>query len=357
MYQWYFSRNGQQTGPFNQDQAKAQAMINPEGYAWREGFAEWVPIREVGELNGQAPAPSPNQNQNQNFNLNQNSNQNRNLDSFSPSLASSSQSSDVIDFKIIGNEMQFVEVELDPEESAVAEAGAMMYKHPQVEMESVFGDGSKQSQSNSFFGNLLGAGQRLITGESLFTTVFTHKGSGKAHVAFAAPYPGNIIPIMLPNVGGTLICQKDSFLCAAKGVSIGLHFQRKILTGLFGGEGFIMQKLEGDGLVFVHAGGTVVERVLNMGETLHVDTGCVVAMEASVDFDIQKAGGIKTMLFGGEGLFFATLQGPGKIWLQSLPFSRLAGRMLAAAPQTSGFTQGEGSILGNVGGFLDGDNF
>nr|WP_269433980.1 TIGR00266 family protein [Desulfonema ishimotonii] len=260
---------------------------------------------------------------------------------------------DEIDYKVFGAEMQFVEIELDPGESAVAEAGAMMYKDSTVDMQTVFGDGAPAS--GGFMGKLLGAGKRLLTGESLFTTVFTHTGQGKAHVAFGAPYPGNIIPVSLSDVGGMLVCQKDSFLCAAKGVSIGIFFQKKILTGLFGGEGFVMQKLEGDGMVFVHAGGTVVERQLQAGETLHVDTGCVVAFEQSVDFDIQQAGGIKTSLFGGEGLFFARLRGPGRIWLQSLPFSRLAGRMLQAAPQRGG-SQGEGSVLGGLGGFLDGDN-
>ena len=202
---------------------------------------------------------------------------------------------------------------------------------------------------------LMGAGKRLLTGESLFMTVFTHTGQGKAHVAFGAPYPGNIIPVTLTNVGGCLICQKDCFLCAARGVSIGIAFQRKILTGLFGGEGFIMQKLEGDGLVFMHAGGTVVERQLTAGEVIHIDTGCVVAYESTVDFDIRQAGNIKTALFGGEGLFFAVLQGPGRVWMQSLPFSRLAGRMLQAAPQRGG-SKGEGSVLGAFGGLLDGDN-
>ncbi len=251
--------------------------------------------------------------------------------------------------------MQFVEIELDPGESAVAEAGAMMYKEPHVDMQTIFGDGSGQGAGGGFMGKLLGAGKRLLTGESLFMTVFTHKGRGKAHVAFGAPFPGNILPISLAGVGGMLICQKDSFLCAAKGVSIGIYFQRKILTGLFGGEGFIMQKLEGDGMVFIHAGGTVVERQLAAGEALHVDTGCVVAFEAGVQFDIRQAGGIKTALFGGEGLFFAHLKGPGRIWLQSLPFSRLAGRMLQAAPQRGG-SRGEGSILGSLGGLIDGDN-
>ena len=230
----------------------------------------------------------------------------------------------------------------------------MMYKGADVTMSTIFGDGSG-SGGGRFMDKLLGAGKRLLTGESLFMTVFSHSGQGKAHVAFGAPYPGNIIPVHLQEIGGSLICQKDSFLCAAKGVSIGIFFQRKILTGLFGGEGFIMQKLDGDGMVFMHAGGTVVERVLGAGEVLHVDTGCIVALEPSVRFDIQQAGGIKTALFGGEGLFFATLQGPGRIWLQSLPFSRLAGRMLQAAPQRGG-SKGEGSILGALGGFLDGDN-
>ena len=250
--------------------------------------------------------------------------------------------------------MQFVEVELDPGESVVAEAGAMMYKDSDVAMETIFGDGSR-SGGIGFMDKLLGAGKRLLTGESLFMTVFTHTGQGKAHAAFGAPYPGNIIPVHLQQVGGGLVCQKDSFLCAAKGVSIGIYFQRKIMTGLFGGEGFIMQKLDGDGMVFMHAGGTVVNRTLQPGEVLHVDTGCIVALEPGVKFEIQQAGGIKTALFGGEGLFFATLHGPGKIWLQSLPFSRLAGRMLQAAPQRGG-SKGEGSILGALGGFLDGDN-
>jgi uncharacterized protein (TIGR00266 family) len=198
---------------------------------------------------------------------------------------------------------------------------------------------------------LLGAGKRLLTGESLFMTLFTHTGQGKAHVAFAAPFPGNIIPVSLPSVGGTLICQKDSFLCAAKGVAIGIFFQRKILTGLFGGEGFIMQKVEGEGLMFMHAGGTVVERVLEPGEVLHVDTGCVVAFQPTVDFSVEQAGNIKTALFGGEGLFFATLQGPGTVWLQSLPFSRLAGRMLMATASA----KEEGSALGQLGALLQGD--
>ena len=259
-----------------------------------------------------------------------------------------------LDYAIRGHEMQFVELELDAGESAVAEAGAMMFKSGSVSMSTVFGDGSQQN--SGFMGSLLGAGKRLLTGESLFTTVFTQDGSGKGRVAFGAPYPGTILPISLRDVGGRLICQKDSFLCAAKGVSIGIHFQKRILTGLFGGEGFIMEKLEGDGLVFIHIGGTMRQITLGVGETLHVDTGCIAAMTQDVDFDIEGVGGIKSMLFGGEGMFFARLQGPGTVWIQSLPFSRLAGRMLQAAPQAGGRNVGDGSVLGGLGRFIDGDN-
>ncbi len=334
MSQWYLSYDGNTTGPFDQSQASAQARKNPDGFAWRDGFAEWVPISQLAELAAGAPPRTP----------------------APPVPRAGGGRADEIDYKVFGTEMQFVEIELDPGESAVAEAGAMMYKDGRVEMNTVFGDASRPS-GGGFMDKLLGAGKRLLTGESLFMTVFTHTGQGKAHVAFGAPYPGNIIPVPLDKVGGTLVCQKDSFLCAAKGVSIGVFFQRKILTGLFGGEGFVMQKLEGDGMVFMHAGGTVVDRTLKAGEVLHVDTGCLVAMEPGVQFDIQQAGGIKSALFGGEGLFFATLQGPGRVWLQSLPFSRLAGRMLQAAPQTGGTRKGEGSILGALGDMIDGDSW
>lgn len=259
-----------------------------------------------------------------------------------------------IDYEIKGQELQFVEIELDPGESAVAEAGAMVWKDPAVEMTTVFGDGSAD-QGGGFMGKLLGAGKRLVTGESLFTTVFTHTGHGKARVAFGAPTPGNILPLDLTRYGGRLICQKDSFLAAAKGVSIGIHFQRKILTGLFGGEGFIMQKLEGDGMVFVQMGGALIERELAAGEELHIDTGCVAAFTAGVDFDLISAGGIKSSLFGGEGLFFARLRGPGHVWIQSLPFSRLAGRMLAAAGSRGGQNRGEGSALGSLGDLISGN--
>jgi len=328
MSQWYLSYDGKQIGPLDHAQALAHMRSNPNGYAWREGFTDWLPISQVAEFRSPAgPAPQA-----------------------PPSRIKA----DVIDYKIIGTEMQFVEVELDPGESALAEAGAMMYKDASVSMQTIFGDGSTPA-GGGFMDKLMGAGKRLLTGESLFMTVFTHTGQGKARVAFGAPYPGNIMAISLPDVGSTLICQKDSFLCAAKGVAVGIFLQKKILTGLFGGEGFIMQKLDGDGMVFIHAGGTVLERTLAAGEVLHVDTGCVVAFEPTVSFDIQQAGGIKTALFGGEGFFFATLKGPGRIWLQSLPFSRLAGRMLEAAPQRGG-SRDEGSVLGGVlGGFIGGD--
>ncbi|WP_084584587.1 TIGR00266 family protein [Sphingomonas azotifigens] len=259
---------------------------------------------------------------------------------------------DDIDFEIKGHDLQFVEIELDPGESAVAEAGAMVWKDAAITMQTVFGDGS--NQGGGFMDKLLGAGKRLVTGEGLFTTVFTHQGSGKARVSFAAPVPGAIVPLRLADLGGTLICQKDAFLAAAKGVQMGIAFQRRIMTGLFGGEGFIMQRLDGDGWVFVQMGGTIVERELAPGEELHVDTGCLAALTPSVDFDLVSVGGVRSMLFGGEGVFFARLRGPGKVWIQSLPFARLAGRMLAAA-NGGGHNRGEGSVLGGLGDFIGGN--
>ncbi|MCY7317098.1 MAG: TIGR00266 family protein [Rubrivivax sp.] len=265
---------------------------------------------------------------------------------------------DVVDYEIKGAEMQFVEVELDPGEAAVGEAGSMFFMDPGIGMDTVFGDGS--AQTGGIFGKLLGAGKRLVTGESLFTTVYSNNTGSKQRVAFAAPYPGKILAMDLRQLGGLLICQRDAFLCAARGVSLGIALQRKLSTGFFGGEGFIMQKLEGDGLAFVHAGGTVLKRELAAGQTLLVDTGCVVAHTGSVNFEIQYVGKIKTALFGGEGLFFAKLTGPGTIWLQSLPFSRLASRVFAAAPQAGG--RREESALGGLvvgggllGGILGGD--
>jgi uncharacterized protein (TIGR00266 family) len=260
----------------------------------------------------------------------------------------------VIDYQIFGDDMQFVEIELDPGEAAVAEAGGMMYMEDGIEMETIFGDGSQQK--SGFLGALMGAGKRLLTGESLFMTVFMNQGSGKRKMAFGAPYPGKIIPVDLSDVGGELIAQKDSFLAAAKGVSIGIAFQRRLGVGLFGGEGFIMQRLQGDGMAFVHAGGTLSEKNLKPGEMLRVDTGCIVAFQPSVSYDIQYVGKIKTALFGGEGLFFATMRGPGRVWLQSLPLSRLANRIIAAVPRAGRGGREEGSILGGLGGILDGDN-
>jgi len=266
---------------------------------------------------------------------------------------------DVVDYEIKGSEMQFVEIELDPGEAAIGEAGSLFYMDASIGMDAVFGDGSKNQ--GGLFGKLLGAGKRLLTGESLFTTIYTNQGAGKQRVAFAAPYPGKILPMELSKLGGLLICQKDAFLCAARGVSLGIALQQKLGVGFFGGEGFIMQKLEGDGLAFVHAGGTIVKRELAPGQTLMVDTGCVVAYTPNTNFEIQYVGKIKTALFGGEGLFFAKLTGPGTVWLQSLPFSRLASRVFAAAPQRGGGRE-EGSILpgmaagGLLGGILGGDD-
>ncbi|MGC4376969.1 TIGR00266 family protein [Fictibacillus sp. Mic-4] len=253
-----------------------------------------------------------------------------------------------IDYKLYGDDMQFVEVELDPDETVIAEAGALMMMDQDIRMETIFGDGTNQG---GFMGKLFGAGKRLLTGESLFMTTFTNVGTGKKHVSFAAPYPGKIVPMDLSEYDGKIICQKDSFLAAAKGVSVGIEFQRKIGTGFFGGEGFIMQKLEGDGMAFVHAGGTIIEKELQAGDMLRVDTGCLVAMTKDVDYSIEFVKGVKTMLFGGEGLFFATLRGPGKVWVQSLPFSRLASRVVAAIPGS----KDEGSIAKGLFNIFDGD--
>ena len=258
-----------------------------------------------------------------------------------------------IEYRILGDDMQFVEVELDPGEATVAEAGGMMYMEDGIEMETVFGDGSQQQKG--VLGALMGAGKRLLTGESLFMTVFQNRANGKRKLAFGAPYPGKIIPVHLAELGGELITQKDSFLAAAKGVAIGIAFQRRLGAGLFGGEGFIMQRLQGDGYAFVHAGGTLMERQLQPGEVLRIDTGCIVAFQPSVSYDIQYVGKIKSALFGGEGLFFATLRGPGRVWLQSLPLSRLANRIVSAVPGVGGGGREEGSILGGLGGILGGD--
>ncbi|MGM0933907.1 MAG: TIGR00266 family protein [Bacteroidota bacterium] len=258
-----------------------------------------------------------------------------------------------IDYQIYGEEMQFVELELDPKEAVIAEAGNFMMMDQEIQMNTIFGDGSKQNEG--FLGKVLGAGKRLLTGESLFMTIFSNEGIGKKKVSFASPYPGKIIPIDLTRYDGKFICQKDAFLCAAQGVSIGIEFSRKLGRGFFGGEGFIMQKIEGDGMAFVHAGGTMARKELRAGEKLKVDTGCIIGFTQTINYDIEFVGGIKNTIFGGEGLFFASLTGPGTVYIQSLPFSRLANRVLQAPPQGGGKDKGEGSILGGLGDVIGGD--
>ena len=255
-----------------------------------------------------------------------------------------------VDYNIFGDDLQAVEVELDPQETVVAEAGAMNWMEDGITFEAMMGDGSKPN--SGFFGNLLGAGKRILTGESLFITHFTNEGVGKSKVAFASPYPGKIMPINLSEIGGSITCQKDAFLCAAKGTEISITLNKRLGSGFFGGEGFILQKLRGDGMAFLHAGGTIVEKKLN-GNKLRIDTGCIVAFTGDIDYSIERAGGLKSMLFGGEGLFLATLQGTGTVYLQSLPFSRLADRILRHAPSQGGKSKGEGSVLGSLGRLID----
>ncbi|KJR96804.1 MAG: hypothetical protein VR65_27020 [Desulfobulbaceae bacterium BRH_c16a] len=327
MKSWYVAIGGKQEGPYSAAEILANlqnGIYSSNTYVWRQGFQNWQEISQCTELSQEGMTPPP---------------------GLLPKVGA-----DEIDYQIFGSEMQFVEIELDPQESAVAEAGTMMYMSNNIQMQTIFGDGSETS-SAGFLDKMLGAGKRLITGEGLFSTVFTHRGSGKGKVAFAAPYPGKIIALDLKDYGGKLVCQKDAFLCAAKGVSIGVEFQKKIGTALFGGEGFIMQKLEGDGRIFVHAGGTIIQKDLQPGETLRVDTGCLVAITKNINYDIEFVGGVKSAIFGGEGFFFATITGPGHAWLQSLPFSRLAGRIHRAAPQNNaGYSsKGEGSVLGGLG--------
>ena len=338
MDNWYYVKDKQKNGPVSKKEIKSlvqSGAIPTDTLIYTSGMSDWKPLSSFKSFSGPDPSEAP-----------------------PPLPVAGATQAHEIDYEIVGEEMQYVEIELDPGESAVAEAGSMMYMSSSIKMSTVFGDGSAQDGTGGFMDKLLGAGKRLITGESLFTTVFSHAGaSGKQNVAFAAPYPGKIIPINLKKIGGQLICQKDAFLAAAKGVAIGIHFQKKIGLGLFGGEGFIMQKLDGDGWTFVHAGGNIVERDLKPGEMLRVDTGCLVALMPSVSYDIEYVGDVKSAIFGGEGFFFATLKGPGHVWLQSLPFSRLAGRIHAAAPQTGGTRKGEGSVLGGIGDIIGGDRF
>lgn len=329
---WYIGINGQQQGPLGTQQVidmVRTGQLGQTAYVYGQTQPQWTPIAQVTAFaplfaNAQPPPPPPPAGP-------------------APVVA------DQIDFEIFGNEMQFVEIVLDPGEAAVAEAGSVFYMDPGIRMETIFGDGSAHAQQQGFFGKLAAGAKRVLTGESLFMTMFGNGAHERQKVSFAAPYPGKIIPIDLRQHGGTLLCQKDAFLCAAKGISVGIAWNKKLGAGLFGGEGFILQKIEGHGLAFIHAGGTVVAKELAAGETLRLDTGCLVALEPRVSYDIQWVGGFKTALFGGEGLFFATLTGPGRVWLQSLPFSRLAGRMLAAAV-ASGFSRVDhGSSSGGVG--------
>jgi len=330
---WYVAVGGKQQGPFTAAELKsklASGAIGRDSHVYGPGTKDWEPIKGHSEFAGSlgaAPPPPP------------------------PVGGGAHE----IEYEVIGEEMQFVEIILDPREACVAEAGSFMYMDPGIEMETIFGDGSAQSEGEGLLGKIVGAGKRILTGESLFMTLFGNTGASRQKVAFAAPYPGRIIPVDLKTLSGPLLCQKQAFLCAAKGISVGIALQRKLGSGLFGGEGFILQKLEGDGLAFLHAGGTVVKRELAAGEVMRLDTGCLVAFDSSVDYDIQSVPGIKTALFGGEGLFFARLTGPGTIWIQSLPFSRLASRIFAAAPQTGGKRTGEGSVLGGLGDIVLGD--
>ena len=333
---WYLAMDGQTLGPFGPEEIKARwqrGEINPDTLVYGPGSGEWAPLKSVGALagllGGIAPPPPP------------------------PPVSAGA---DEIGYRIEGVEMQFVEVELDPGESAVAEAGGMLYMTQGIAMQTIFGDGRGQSQARCILDHLIGAGKRLLTGESLFMTLFTNTApAGRERVAFAAPYAGKILPLHLKDMGGELICQKDAFLCAARGVALEIAFQKRLGAGLFGGEGFIMQRLLGDGWVFLHAGGTVLEYELKPGETLKVDTGCLVALKPSVDYDVEFVGGVKTALFGGEGLFLARLTGPGHVWLQSLPLSRLADRIYSAARQGGGRQKDEGSLLSGALGTFFGD--
>ena len=332
---WYIGINGQQQGPVGSQQVIdmiRSGQVTAHAYVFGPELASWTPITQVPAFApafragpGGPPPPPPGP---------------------APTAPTAA---DQIDFEILGEEMQFVEITLDPGEAAIAEAGAFFYMDPGIEMQTVFGDGSSQSQNQGFMGKLLDGAKRVLTGESLFMTVFGNAAPERRKVSFAAPYPGKIIPVDLRQHGGVLLCQKDAFLCAAKGIAVGIAWNKKIGAGLFGGEGFILQKLEGQGLAFVHAGGTIVSRDLAAGEVVRLDTGCLVAFEPRVTYDIQWIGGFKTALFGGEGLFFATLTGPGRVWMQSLPFSRLAGRILAAAVSSGFGRRDEGSILGGFG--------
>jgi len=324
---WYYVKDGETVGPVSREEMLAglSSAQGPRTLVWGPGVPEWTEARHIASIGGTSGPPA------------------------APRRAPQTRRADEIDYEIFGDDMQFVEITLDPNEVVVAEAGAMMYMSDGIQMQTVFGDPSKEQ---GFLGKLFDAGKRMVTGETLFLTTFGATGSKREQVAFAAPYPGKIIPVHLDEFGGELICQKDAFLCAARGVQVGIAFQKKIFAGLFGGEGFILQRLTGDGMAFVHAGGTIQRRELARGETLRLDTGCLVAMLPSVDYDIQMARGIKNAVFGGEGLFLATLRGPGTVWVQSLPFTRLAGRILSNVGPT-GKSTGEGSLLGGLANIFE----
>jgi uncharacterized protein (TIGR00266 family) len=324
---WHLAVDQTQEGPYDTETIRAGLASGrwpATAMVWTDSLPSWIAARDVAAFQRAAVATAP------------------------PPMPRGGKRSHEIDFKIQGEEMQFVEVELDPSETVIAEAGAMMYMTQGIEMETKFGDGSAADQGSGFLGKALSAGKRMLTGESLFMTHFTATAPGKSHVAFAAPYPGRVVPLDLSALGGEMLCERDAFLCAAKGTQVDIAFTRKFGAGFFGGEGFILQRLKGDGWAFVHSGGTIVERDLKPGEVLRVDTGCIVAFQPQVQYDIQMIKSVKSVFFGGEGLFFATLSGPGRVWLQSLPFSRLARRVLAAAGPAA--NKGEGGILNVAGG-------
>jgi uncharacterized protein (TIGR00266 family) len=334
--QWYVAIQGRQEGPYPENEVVQRirtGAIGRDAHVFSAGMANWTPVAAVGAFAaafGAAPAAAPPP---------------------PPAIGAAHE----IDFEIGGSEMQYVEITLDPGEACIAEAGAFFYMDPGIQMETIFGDGSAAAGGGGLMGKLLSAGKRVLTGESLFMTVFSNTAGARQRVAFAAPYPGKVVPFDLGKLGGTMLCQKDAFLCAAKGIAVGIAFQKRLGAGLFGGEGFILQKLEGTGKAFVHACGSIVERDLAAGETLRVDTGCLVAFEPRVQYDIQMVSGVKTFLFGGEGLFFATVTGPGKVWLQTLPFARLASRVVQASGVAGFGRREEGSVLGGLGNLLDGD--
>ncbi len=341
MVEWYYAKNNQQHGPVTGQELRAmveRGELGPNDLVWKDGMAEWTPASRIHGLFGEEPAAAP-----------------------PPPPAGGAvpgartggaRRCHEVDFEILGDDMQVVEVELDPGETVIAEAGAMNYLEDGITFEAKMGDGSQPDKG--FFGKMFEGAKRMVTGESLFLTHFTNYGQGKKRVAFAGPYPGRIIALDLSQYGGRISCQKDAFLAAALGTEVGIEFSRKLGRGFFGGEGFILQKLLGDGMAFIHAGGYIVRREMK-GETLRVDTGCLVAFTQGVDYDIERAGSLKSMVFGGEGLFLATLKGTGSVWLQTLPFSRLADRIIAHAPRSGGKSAGEGSILGGLGD-LFGDN-